>query len=197
MSHLPETPAQTTTAAQSIFQELEYVLQKKIVAFPTTFEIMNSSGVLIAKGQKEIASLGPAYILETPEGVRIGELRGSLALIPNRSFMQIRDANGQEIAIIMMRVAKKPGAGFLSVGATKWVIAASSGDELAKINWSKLGGHDWTIETPDGTMVAEVHWDWLEVPRDKYEVKIHNPVIDPYFVLATVFANPADRTNLA
>jgi uncharacterized protein YxjI len=196
MSNPPETLAQTTNAARSIFKESEYVLQKKIVALPTTFEIMNSSGVLIARGEKEFAGLGSAYVLETAEGDRIGELRGSLALIPNRPFMHIMDANGQEIAIIMMRVAKKPGAGFLSVGVTTWVIAAPSGDELAKINWSKLGGHDWKIETPDGTMVAEVHWNWSEVPRDKYQVKIHNPAIDPYFVLATVFANPADRTNL-
>ena len=96
-----------------------------------------------------------------------------------------------------MRVAKKPGAGFFSVGVTIWVIATPSGEELTKITWKK-GGHDWTIETPDGTTIAEVHWKWLEVPRDTYQAKILNSTaIAPYFVLATVFGNPADRSNLA
>jgi uncharacterized protein YxjI/ribosomal protein L40E len=180
------------TSVNRIFMASEYVLQKKIAAGLSTVEIKDSAGVLVARGQKMIVPLGAAYSIETPEGVRIGELRGSVALIPNRPSLEIRDANGQEIAIIMMKVAKKPGAGFFSVGITTWVVATPSGEELARINWRK-GGHDWTIETPEGAVIAEVHWKWLEVPRLTYQVKILNPIIDPYLVLATVFANPADR----
>jgi uncharacterized protein YxjI len=192
-----QAAATSTISDNSIFKASEYVVQKKILAVPTTFEIIDSNGVIVANGKKEVVPLGLAYSIETPEGVHVGEMRGAIALIPNRPYLEIKDAHGQPIAIIMMRVAKKPGAGFISLGVTTWVIAAPSGEELAKINWTKMGGHDWTIESPDGTLIAEVHWKWLEVPRDKYAVNIHNPTIDPYFVLATVFANPADRSNLA
>ncbi len=99
----------------------------------STFEIREVSGALVAiarhmsegKSPESMTSLANltslvsslrAYSMETPEGVRIGELRGSGALIPNRPYLEIKDANGKEVAIIMMRVAKKPGAGFFSNG---------------------------------------------------------------------------------
>jgi uncharacterized protein YxjI len=195
MSQIQET-ATPTIPVTSLFTASEYVVQKKILALLTTFEIIDPNGVVVAVGKKEVVPLGTAYSLETPEGVRIGEMKGSVALIPNRPYLEIKDALGQQIAIIMMRVAKKPSAGFISLGVTTWVIAAPSGEELARINWSKMGGHDWTIEAPDRTLIAEVHWKWLEVPRDKYEVKIQNPAIDAFLILATIFANPADRSNL-
>lgn len=189
---LPDV-SQGATTERSLFTDSEYVMRKKI-ATNSTFEIENSSGDLVATAKKEIVPLGPAYLIETPDGVRIGELRGSVALLPNRPYLEIRDANGQLAAIIMMRVAKKPGAGFFSIGITSWVIAAPSGEELARINW-RNGGHDWSVMGPDG-MMAEGHWKWLEIPHDTYEVKILRQVIDPYLVLATIFANPANRSNL-
>jgi uncharacterized protein YxjI len=188
-------PVSQLPAKTSIFTASEYTLQKRILAVLTVFEIKDANGALVAIVKREAVPLGAAYIVETPEGTRIGELRGTLALIPNRPYVEIKDANGQQIAIIMMRVAKKPGAGFFSVGTTTWVIAKPDGTELAKINWSK-GGHEWTIEAPDGTKIAEVNWNWLEVPRDTYHVKILKPAIDQYFVLATVFSNIADRPNV-
>jgi hypothetical protein len=153
-----QAAATPTISFNSILKASEYVVQKKILAVPTTFEIIDSNGVIVANGKKEVVLLGPVYSVETPDGVRVGEMRRAIALIPNRPYLEIKDAQGQQIAIIMMRVAKKPGAGFISLGITTWVIAAPSGEELAKINWSKMGGHDWTIESPDGTLIAEVHW---------------------------------------
>ena len=105
----------------------------------SVFEIREVSGALVAiarhmsegKSPESVASLANlsslvsslrAYSLETPEGVRIGELQGSGALIPNRPYLEIKDANGENIAIIMMRVAKKPGAGFFSTGITTWTL---------------------------------------------------------------------------
>ena len=132
-----------------------------------------------------------AYSIETPEGVRIGELRGSAMLIPNRPLLEIKDANGQDIAIIIMRVTKKPGAGFFSTGVTTWALETPGGEELARINWGKAN-RDWTVETPDGATIAEVQR--LEVQDSAYqtshEVKILSPTIDPYLVLATFFATP-------
>jgi uncharacterized protein YxjI len=193
-SQTPESVGQSSTET-SVFTASEYTLEKRIVAAVSTFEIKDTNGAVVAIVKREMVPLGAAYSVETPDGSRIGELRGAVALIPNRPYVEIRDANGQQLAIIMMRVAKKPGAGFFSVGITTWVIAKPDGTELAKINWSK-GGHEWTIEAPDGTMIAEAHWKWLEVPHDTYHIKIHSLAMDPYFVLATIFSNIADRANV-
>jgi hypothetical protein len=174
----------------------------------STFEIRETSGALVAIARHMSEDESPesmtslenltslvsslrAYTMETPEGVRIGELRGSGALIPNRPYLEIKDANGKEVAIIMMRVAKKPGAGFFSIGVTTWALETPGGEELARINWGKAN-RDWTVETPDGATIAEVQRLEVQDPayQTSHEVKILNPTIDPYLVLATFFANP-------
>jgi hypothetical protein len=173
-----------------------------------TFEIKELDGALVAVARhisegkppesitslRNLASLVStlrAYNMETPEGVRIGELHGSGALIPNRPYLEIRDANGIEIAVIVMRVVKKPGGGFFSTGVTTWSLDTSAGEELARIIWGKEN-RDWTIMTPEGVTIAEVQR--LQPPGPTYqtshEVKILNPAIDPYLVLATFFATP-------
>ena len=189
-------PAPST--ASKIFSGSEYVIEKKTLLATrlTSFEFKDASGNLVARARREIVPFGAAFVVETPDGVRVGELRGAVAVIPNRPFLEIRDEQGNALAIIMMRVAKKPGAGFLSIGITTWLIVTPSGDAIAKIDWMK-GGHECRIEAMDGTPIAEVHWNWLEIPRDTYSVKILNPLIDPYFVLATIFSNTADRANVA
>lgn len=189
MPQVPEKVNQAINATATIFGASEYVVEKSGSPV-TSFQIKDSSGALIAKGRTEMVSLGIAYTLETPDGTRIGELRGALALIPNRPYLEIRDRNSQPLGIVMMRVAKKPGAGFFSVGVTTWVIATPAGEELARITWKKAG-HEWTIDAPDGTNIAEAHWNWLEIPHQSYALKIINPIIDAYFLLATIFANPA------
>ena len=174
----------------------------------STFEIREISGALVAivrhmsegKSPESISSLADltsvvsslrAYSLETPDGVRIGELRGSGALIPNRPYLEIKDANGKEVAIIVMRVAKKPGAGFFSIGVTIWALETPGGEELARINWGKAN-RDWTVETPDGATIAQVQMLEGQDPayQTSHEVKILNSAIDPYLVLATFFATP-------
>jgi hypothetical protein len=132
----------------------------------STFEIMEISGALVAiarhmgegKSPESVTPLANlaslvsslrAYSMETPEGVRIGELRGTGALIPNRPYLEIKDASGKEVAIIMMRGAKKPGAGFFSTGVTTWALETPEGEELARINWGKAN-RDWTVETLGG-----------------------------------------------
>ncbi len=206
--------ASQPTSVNRIFTASSYIIQTKIAESYKSrasrtdlgtfyqisdFEIREINGALVARVRhideplpssvfnlSRLSSLR-AYSLETPEGVRIGELRGSAMLIPNRPYLEIKDANGQEIAIIMMKVEKKPGAGFLSTGITTWVLATPSGGEFARINWGKAE-HDWAIETFEGAIIAEVQR--LEEPSDAYEVKILNPIIDPYLVLATFFATP-------
>jgi len=174
----------------------------------SVFEIREVSGALVAiarhmsegESPESVASLANlsslvsslrAYSLETPEGVRVGELRGSGALIPNSPYLEIKDANGRDIAIIMMRVGKKPGAGFFSTGVTTWAVETPDGEELARINWGE-GNRDWTVVTPEGATIAEVQR--LEVQdlgyQTSHEVKILNSTIDPYLVLATFFATP-------
>ncbi len=213
------TPQSTETASRptsvnGIFTASAYIVETKVTESYksrasrtdlgtfhqlSTFEIRGINGALVAIARNmhgllpssdfnlsRLSSLR-AYSIETPKGVRIGELRGPAMLIPNRPYREIRDAKGQEIANIMMKVAKKPGAGLFSTGITSWVVATPSGEELAKINWGKTG-HDWTIRTPEGATIAKVQR--LEVQNDIWEVKIPNPTINPYLVLATFFATP-------
>jgi hypothetical protein len=217
MSQFTEAATQPTSV-NGIFTASAYIVQTKITESYksrasrtdlgtfyqlSTFEIRETNGALVARARNmgeplpssafslsRLSSLR-AYSIETPEGVRIGEMRGSPALIPNRPYLEIRDANGQDIAIIMMRVAKKPGAGFFSTGVTTWVVETPAGEELARINWGKAG-RDWTIETPEGATIAEVQRleDQDHAYQTTHEVKILNPTIDPYLVLATFFATP-------
>lgn len=70
--------------ASSVFAGTEFIVEKRIAAVLSTFEIKDVNGTLVATGRKEAVPLGPAYVVETAEGARIGELRGALALIPNR-----------------------------------------------------------------------------------------------------------------
>lgn len=200
------------TSVDEIFTASTYLVQTKVTesyrSHPrtdlgifyelSTFEIKEPSGMLVARFRhmheplpssvfnlSRLSSLR-AYSMETPEGVQIGELRGPAMLIPNRPYLQIKDAHGQEIASIIMKVEKKLGAGFFSIGVTTWVVAKPSGEELARINWGKTG-RDWTIETPQVQK--------LEVQDPEYqtshEVKILNPAIPPYIVLATFLATPS------
>jgi hypothetical protein len=207
------------SSANMIFTAPAYIVQTKITESYesrapktglgtfyqlSTFEIREINGALVARARhvdeplpSSVLSLSRlsslrAFVMETPDGARIGELRGPPALIPNRPYLEIRDANGQEIAIIMMKVAKKPGAGFFSVGITTWVVATPSGEELARINWAKTR-QDWTVETLEGETIAEVQRVEVQDPayQTAHEVKILKATIDPYLVLATFFATPS------
>jgi hypothetical protein len=212
-----ETTSQPTSVS-GIFTGSAYIVQTKISESYrsraprtklgtfyqlSTFEIKERSGTLVARVRhmdeplptslfnlSRLPSLR-AYCMETRAGVRIGELRGPAMLIPNRPYLEIKDANGQEIASIIMKVERKPGGGFFSAALTTWVVAKPSGEELARINWGKTG-RDWTIETPGGATIAQVqHLEEQESEyQTTYEVKILNPTIPPYLVLATFLATP-------
>ena len=119
----------------------------------STFEIKDTSGALVAVARHMINDKSPApvsllanltslasplrtYSLETPQGVRLGELHGSGGLIPNSPYLEIKDANGKTIATITMRVTRKTGS-FFSPGITTWTLESSDGQELAEIKWGK------------------------------------------------------------
>jgi hypothetical protein len=131
------------------------------------------------------------YSLETPQGVRIGELLGSAVLLMNRPCLEIKDASGNTVAVIVMRVTKKPGSLFFSLAVTTWTIETPAGQELAKINWGK-GNRDWTVETPEGETVAEVQRlePMAQAHETSHQLKITNGKIDPYLILATFFTTP-------
>lgn len=120
-----------------------------------------------------------------------GGLHGSGALIPNRPYLTIKNANAEDIAVIIMRVTKKPDAGFLSIGITTWTIETPQGQELAEITWGK-GNHKWNIMTPEGVSVAEVQR--LDEPDSEHQtthqVRILTSTAAPYVVLASFFATP-------
>ena len=92
------------TKISESYTSLHGRLQLGTVSQLSVFEIREVSGALVAivrhmsegKSPESISSLADltsvvsslrAYSLETPDGVRIGELRGSGALIPNRPYL--------------------------------------------------------------------------------------------------------------
>jgi hypothetical protein len=173
----------------------------------STFEFRDSNGILLAISRHieegdlptstaKFASLSSllsstiAYVLETAQGVRIGELRCKAMLPVNQPCLEIKDAAGDTIAGIVMRMEKQ-GSGFFSPFITTWAIETPREQELARINWGK-GNRDWTIETPDGETVAEVQRQ--DTAGQGYEtthqLKIMSTKIDPCLTLATFFATP-------
>ena len=129
------------------------------------------------------------YSLETARGVRIGELLDKAVRPINEPCLEIKDAAGNTIACVVMRIVKKPGSGFFGPALTSWTIETQL--ELARINWGK-GNRDWTIETPHGEAVAEVQR--VETVDQGYEtthqLKITSTKLDPYLIIATFLATP-------
>lgn len=131
------------------------------------------------------------YSLETAQGLRIGELLRSAALSANGAYLTINDGSGNTVAVIAMRVARKPGGGFISAAVTTWTIETPAGQELARINCGK-GNRGWTIENPEGETIAEIQR--IDSTPQGYETShqltIRSSKLDPYLILATFFATP-------
>jgi hypothetical protein len=105
--------------------------------------------------------------------------------------LEIKDASGNTIAVIVMRITKKPGGGIVSLALTTWTIETPEGQELARINWGK-DNRDWKIETSGGEIVAEVQRSEAtdHTHQTSHHLRIVSTKIDPYLIVATFFATP-------
>ena len=169
--------AQSQVAASSpVFSGTEYIIEQKIVAIRDTYGIKDRSGNLLAYVKKKMASIGPSFWFETPDGSRLGEVHGKVLAV--RPTFEIYDTQGKLLAVVKKKVLKLLGS--------EWWLEDSSGQEVARIK-GNITEHEFTIQSPSESPIAQIHKKWVSM-RDSYGVEIVDAVLDPYVILAYVVA---------
>jgi uncharacterized protein YxjI len=170
------TPKVTTASSGSqVFSGNEYIIEQKIAAIRDTFGIKDRNGNLLAYVKKKIVSWGPQFWFETPEGIRVGEMRGKVLTV--RPTFEIYDSQGL-VAVVKKKVMKLLGS--------EWWLEDNSGNELARIK-GNITEHDFVVRGSSGSEVAQVHKKWVNI-RDSYGIEIIGSEISPYVIVAYVIA---------
>ena len=171
--------AQTSQTVQSSsgggFSGSEYVIEQKILAMRDTFGIRDRDGNLIAYAKKRIVSWEPQFWFESPDGSRLGEMRGKVLTV--RPTFEIYDSQGL-VAVVKKKMLKLIGS--------EWWLEDNSGTEIARVK-GNITEHDFIIQSPSGSQIAQVHKKWVSV-RDSYGIEISTHDIDPYIIVAYVIA---------
>jgi len=162
----PSTPA---------FSGKEYIIEQKIAALRDTFGVKDRNGNLLAYVKKKLVSWGPQFSFETPDGARLGEMRGKVLTV--RPTFEIYDQQGL-IAVVKKKVMKLIGS--------EWWLEDSTGREIGRIK-GNVTEHEFSIQSPTGGEVAQIHKKWVSL-RDSYGVEIQNEEISPYVILAYAIA---------
>lgn len=177
-------PTQTATAqvtltasmaSDSVFSGTEYIIEQKIVALRDTFGIKDRNGNLLAYVKKKLVSWGPQFYFETPDGARVGEMRGKVLTV--RPTFEICDSQGL-VAVVKKKVLKLLGS--------EWWLEDNSGQEIARIK-GNLTEHDFSIQSSSGTTIAQIHKKWVSV-RDSYGIEILSQELTPYVIVAYAIA---------
>ncbi len=163
-------------ASSPVFTGTEYIIEQKIAAIRDTYGIKDRNGNLLAYVKRKMASVGPKFWFETPDGSRLGEVNGKVLTV--RPTFEIYDVQGKLLAVVKKKVLKLLGS--------EWWLEDSSGGEIARIK-GNVTEHDFAIQSPSGDQIAQVHKKWVSV-RDSYSIEILNPTVDPYVVLAYAIA---------
>jgi uncharacterized protein YxjI len=173
---LLSTPTTTTPASTTfVFSGKDYIIEQKIAALQNTFGIKDRNGNLLAYVKKKLVSWGPQFYFETPDGTRLGEMRGKVLAV--RPTFEIYDQQGL-VAVVRKKIMKLLGS--------EWWLEDSSGTEIARIK-GNISEHEFSIQTSSGAQVAQIHKKWVSI-RDSYGVELQSESIDPYVVLAYVIA---------
>jgi uncharacterized protein YxjI len=158
-----------------VFSASEYIIEQKIVAMRDTFGIKDRNGNLLAYVKRKIVSLGPQFWFESPDGTRLGEMRGKVLTV--RPTFEIYDPQGL-VAVVKKKVLKLFGS--------EWWLEDNSGREIARIK-GNITEHDFTVQSPSGSQLAQVHKKWVSV-RDSYGIEILAQDVAPYVIVAYVIA---------
>lgn len=140
-----------------------------------TFGIKDRNGNLLAYVKKKIVSWGPQFWFESPDGARLGEMRGKVLTV--RPTFEIYDSQGL-VAVVKKKVLKLIGS--------EWWLEDNAGNEIARIK-GNITQHSFTIQSASGSEVARVHKKWVSI-RDSYGIEILNHDIQPYVIVAYVIA---------
>ena len=173
---LESTLAQTTAVSfTSTFSGQEYIIEQKIAALRDTFGIKDRNGNLLAYVKKKLVSWGPQFYFETPDGGRLGEMRGKVLAV--RPTFEIYDTQGL-VAVVKKKVLKLLGS--------EWWLEDSSGKEIARIK-GNITEHEFSIQNSSGATIAQIHKKWVSI-RDSYGVEILSQEFNPYVILAYAIA---------
>jgi uncharacterized protein YxjI len=168
----PTTPS---PIGQTIFSGKEYIIEQKIAAMRDTFGIKDRNGNILAYGKKKIVSWGPQFWFVTPDGTRVGEMRGKVLAV--RPTFEIYDLQGL-VGIVKKKVMKLLGS--------EWWLEDTSGNEIGRIK-GNITEHDFSVRSPSGSEVAQVHKKWVSL-RDSYGISVTSEEISPYVIVAYVIA---------
>jgi uncharacterized protein YxjI len=169
------TLAPARAGSSSVFSGKEYIIEQKIVALRDTFGIKDRNGNLLAYVKKKIVSLGPQFYFETPDGGRLGEMRGKVLTV--RPTFEIYDAQGL-VAVVKKKILKLLGS--------EWWLEDGSGTEIARIK-GNITEHNFSIQSPSGTEIAQINKKWVSV-RDSYGIEILSQELTPYVIIAYAIA---------
>jgi len=169
------TPAPGSVGSGSVFSGKEYIIEQKIVALRDTFGIKDRNGNLLAYVKKKIVSWGPQFYFETPDGNRLGEMRGKVLTV--RPTFEIYDAQSL-VAVVKKKILKLLGS--------EWWLEDSSGTEIARIK-GNITEHNFSIQSPSATEIAQINKKWVSV-RDSYGIEILSEELTPYVIIAYAIA---------
>ncbi len=170
-----KTPAPVGVGSSSVFAGKEYIIEQKIDALRGTFGIKDRNGNLLAYVKKKIVSWGPQFYFETPDGTRLGEMRGKVLTV--RPTFEIYDAQAL-VAVVKKKILKLIGS--------EWWLENGSGTEIARIK-GNITEHNFSIQSPSGTEIALIHKKWVSV-RDSYGIEILSQELSPYVAVAYAIA---------
>lgn len=173
--YAPSQVAQRSQSTGLVFSGNEYIIEQKIVAMRETFGIKDRNGNLLSYVKRRMASVGPQFWFETPDGTRLGEMHGKVFAV--RPTFEIYDPQGL-VAVARRKVLKLIGS--------EWWLEDSTGNEIARIK-GNIMEHDFSIQSPTGSQLAQVHKRWVTV-RDSYAIEILAQEISPYIIVAYVIA---------
>jgi uncharacterized protein YxjI len=170
-----KTPAPVGVESSSVFAGKEYIIEQKIAALRDTFGVKDRNGNLLAYVKKKIVSWGPQFFFETPDGARLGEMRGKVLTV--RPTFEIYDTQSL-VAVVKKKILKLIGS--------EWWLEDGSGTEIARIK-GNVTEHNFSIQSPSGSEIALIHKKWVSV-RDSYGIEILNQELNPYVAIAYAIA---------
>ena len=170
-----KTPAPGSVGPSSVFSGKEYIIEQKIVALRDTFGIKDRNGNLLAYVKKKIVSWGPQFYFETPDGSRLGEMRGKVLTV--RPTFEIYDGQSL-VAVVKKKILKLLGS--------EWWLEDGSGTEIARIK-GNITEHNFSIQSPSGIEIAQINKKWVSV-RDSYGIEIRSQELTPYVIIAYAIA---------
>ena len=170
-----KTLASGSATSSSVFSGRAYIIEQKLVALRDTFGIKDRNGNLLAYVKKKIVSWGPQFYFETPDGGRLGEMRGKVLTV--RPTFEIYDAQDL-VAVVKKKILKLLGS--------EWWLEDGSGTEIARIK-GNISEHNFSIQSPSGAEIAQINKKWVSV-RDSYGIEILSEELTPYVIIAYAIA---------